>query len=229
MDGQGRDERADDRVRVVIVVEHRMVREGLSMLLGADGALELVDAVASPAELAASCRTATPDVVVVDLEDPGLDAKDLGARLHKACPLARLVGVTESDETDLARRAIELDLSAVYLKTDPSDELIELVKRAGTGERIIPASQAGSGRVSGKQVGGVGLTRREHEVLRNLAEGRGTAQVAHVLHISPLTVQSHVKSILEKLGVHSKIAAVTWAFREGLVDVSGTRAGGLRA
>ena len=213
-------------VRVAILVEHRMVREGLSMLLRADREVELVGAVATPKDLAASCRTETPDVVVVDLDDPGTDSTDLGEHLHRACPHAQLVGVAESDETGLAHKVLELDLAAVYVKTDPSDELIDLVKRAGKGERVLPAERATGRLIAPVRAAGPALTPREHEVLRNLAEGRGTAQVARHLEISPLTVQSHVKRILEKLGVHSKIEAVTWAFRVGLVDVPGARASG---
>ena len=117
----------------------------------------------------------------------------------------------------------------------PSEELIDLVKRAGAGETVIQVFPPAHVRTDDAVASDASLdymsprlTPREREVLQNLAEGRGTAQVARELAISPLTVQSHVKSILEKLGVHSKIEAVTLAFRRGMVEVPGSRVGGQR-
>ena len=205
------------------------------MLLAEDPGLELVAAVASPADIVSVCRNAPADVVVVDLEHTAIEGKELGFSLQQACPDARLVGVAGSDHADLALRAIELGLSAVYVKTAPSEELIDLVKRAGAGETVIQVFPPAHVRTDDAVASDASLdymsprlTPREREVLQNLAEGRGTAQVARELAISPLTVQSHVKSILEKLGVHSKIEAVTLAFRRGMVEVPGSRVGGQR-
>ena len=220
------------QIRVLVLVEHRMVREGLSIVLDEDPGLQLIRAVADPTEIAAACRSGPPDVVVVDLEYSGFEGKQIARELRENCPQARVVGVSESDQPNLAVRAIELGLSAIYVKTEPSEELVSLVKRAGAGETVVPSPRASGGPVGEKAEQLAGrlvldrLTPREREVLQNLAEGRGTAQVARQLAISPLTVQSHVKSILEKLGVHSKIEAVTMAFRHGLVRIPGARASG---
>jgi len=215
-------------IRVLVLVEHRMVREGLSILLDEDPGVQLVGAIADPTEIVAACRSGPPDVVVVDLEHSGFEGREIARELHQNCPQARVVGVSESDRPNLAVRAIELGLSAIYVKTEPSEELVSLVKRAGAGETVVPAPRASKERLP-EEAGRLVLERltpREREVLQNLAEGRGTAQVARQLAISPLTVQSHVKSILEKLGVHSKIEAVTMAFRHGLVRIPGARASG---
>ena len=217
------------RVRVLVLIEQRMVREGFSILLEGDGGLELVGAVAEPSEIVMVCRSTPPDVVVLDLEHPGVRQAEIGPRLRDACPGARLIGVAETDNPDLAQRAVDFGLSAVYLKTAPSEELIDLVKRAGDGEIVLePLEPAIPVQANGARPASRGpaphLTPREGQVLQLLAEGRGTAQLARELTISPLTVQSHVKSILEKLGVHSKIEAVTLAFRTGLVRLPGARA-----
>ena len=134
-------------------------------------------------------------------------------------------------QTNPATRLIYglVGLSAVYLKTAQSEELIDLVKRAGEGEIVLESSVPAvptQGNGAGPVPHGPSprLTPREGQILRLLAEGRGTAQLARELAISPLTVQSHVKSILEKLGVHSKIEAVTLAFRTGMVGLPGVRA-----
>ena len=191
--------------------------------------VELVGAVAEPSEIVMVCRSTPPDVVVLDLEHPGVRQAEIGPRLRDACPGARLIGVAETDNPDLAQRAVDFGLSAVYLKTAPSEELIDLVKRAGEGEIVlesfvpaVPTQGNGAGPVPHGP--SPRLTPREGQILRLLAEGRGTAQLARELAISPLTVQSHVKSILEKLGVHSKIEAVTLAFRTGMVGLPGVRA-----
>ena len=217
------------RVRVLVLIEQRMVREGFSILLEGDRELELVGAVAEPSEIVMVCRSTPPDVVVLDLEHPGVRQAEIGPRLRDACPGARLIGVAETDNPDLAQRAVDFGLSAVYLKTAPSEELIDLVKRAGEGEIVLESSVPAvptQGNGAGPVPHGPSprLTPREGQILRLLAEGRGTAQLARELAISPLTVQSHVKSILEKLGVHSKIEAVTLAFRTGMVGLPGVRA-----
>src|SRR5207244_7330370 len=94
-----------------------------------------------------TCALPISDVVVVDLEYSGFEGKQIARELRENCPQARVVGVSESDQPNLAVRAIELGLSAIYVKTEPSEELVSLVKRAGAGAAVVPSPRAAGGPV----------------------------------------------------------------------------------
>jgi len=205
-------------LRVVVLMRHRMVREGIALLLENDPSISEVLAADEATDLVEQCRAVTPDVVVVDLDDDATSGTAL-EDLRGSCPNARFVGVAGSDNVELAGRAVMLGIDGVYVKSTKSDQLTQVIVDVATGRssslsetpKLRPAERARVERVAGT------LTPRELEVLEEFALGRSTAKVADGLGISPLTVQSHVKSILVKLEVHSKIEAVTMAFRLGLV------------
>jgi DNA-binding NarL/FixJ family response regulator len=124
---------------------------------------------------------------------------------------------------------MEAGASGYVPKTRAADELFDVVRRASEGEIVIPSeeivsvlSHIESTRRQDSEVSVVKarLTSREVEIIEELSEGKSTAEIASGLFISPLTVQSHVKSILSKLGVHSKLEAVTFALRHGLIRIS---------
>jgi DNA-binding NarL/FixJ family response regulator len=220
-------------LRVVVLMRHRMVREGIALLLEHDPSISDVLVADDATELLEQCRRATPDVVVVDLGDSGMNASAL-QQLRESCPNARFVGVAGSDDLELAGRAVTLGIDGVYVKSAKSDQLTQVILDVATGRASSVSDLPGPRRAeragaepSSAQLAGT-LTPRELEVLDEFAQGTSTAHVADRLGISPLTVQSHVKSILVKLGVHSKIEAVTMAFRLGLVT-SPVRDGGAQA
>ena len=210
-------------IRVLVLMQHRMVREGIALLLESDPSISEVLTVDETRDLLDQVRAAAPDVVVVDLDDVSMSGKAL-QELGDSTPDARFVGVAGSDNVELAGRAVMLGIDAVYVKSSRSDLLASTIVDVASGlspslsERAELRPAGAEGLERGEERVTATLTPRELEVLEEFAKGQSTAKVADGLGISPLTVQSHVKSILVKLGVHSKIEAVTMAFRLGLVQ-----------
>src|SRR5919201_55179 len=197
-----------NRIRVLLVIGHRMVREGMGLLLGSERSIKIIGSLKRSSEMVDLCRTDTPDVVIVELNGVGTQRRHI-TELKELCPRARFIGVAEVDDGKVASQVITLGLSGVYVQTAPSEVLVDLVTRAAAGETVRSIGNGAAPSMDGEEFLLGRLTPREIEVLQELAGGKPTGDVADALGISPLTVQSHVKSILAKLGVHSKIEAVT--------------------
>jgi DNA-binding NarL/FixJ family response regulator len=167
------------------------------------------------------------DVVLVDADLIAAGGSQAIGALSAAAPDSRVLVLSGPDTADVVSRAMAAGARGFVLRTQSLSELLAVIRQAERGELVVPAR--GSGRVSvprrkrpaDPQAGPTPkLTPREIEILRELAAGRSTSEIAEALFISPLTVRSHVKSILAKLGVRSKLEAVTVALRQGLIELS---------
>jgi|SRR5581483_6488284 len=216
-----------DRVRVLVVDDHEMFGEALSLLFERERDVELLGRPSSVDRAIDLCRSRPPDVILIDVDMRNAGGIDGLTRLRRACPRARVVVLTAPGNPALVANALAAGATGYVPKDRSLDELVDVVRRAAAGEIVMPTSDLarvfehlrGRARVGPSDGFAIGrLTRRETEILRALAEGRTTIEIADGLGISPLTVQSHVKSILAKLGVHSKIEAVTLAWRHGLAE-----------
>jgi len=215
---------------VLLVDEHRMFAEALSRFLTGEEGVTWAAAATSVDEALALCQARRPHVVLMSVSLPGKDGIAGTRELRREFGETRVLIVTALATRQVVARALEAGASGCVLSTDPPDRLVELVRRAAAGEIILPEAEVaavvrrlGDGRRRHRGLGGVlpRLTAREREVLEELADGRSTKEVARALHVSPLTVRSHVKNILAKLEVHSKLEAVTYALRNGLVGPAG--------
>jgi DNA-binding NarL/FixJ family response regulator len=216
-------------VRVLVVDDHEMFSEALAMLLRKQPDLELAGCALTAEEAFGMCRSEPPDVVLMDLELPGVDGIEATRRIREMCPRTKVVVLSGLSGTDLIASSLSAGACGYVSKSEPIDELLAVVRRAAAGEIVMRAEDLPlviDRLRSSPEPPIVGefalrrLTARETEILRALAAGDTTAAIADELSISPLTVQSHVKSILAKLGVHSKIEAVTLAWRHGLAPTS---------
>jgi NarL family two-component system response regulator LiaR len=215
----------DAMTRVLVVDDHEMFSEALVMLLSRQPDVVLVGS-ARDAEEALRLldeERAEPDVVLMDLDLPGIDGIQATRRIREASPHAKVVVLTALQDPEIIADALAAGACGYVPKTRAVDELMDVVRRAAAGELVMPErdlapvlEQLRSGRAPEGERTLRRLTPRENEILRALAAGETTSQVAAHLGISALTVQSHVKNILAKLGVHSKIEAVTFAWRHGL-------------
>ncbi len=212
-------------IRVLVVDDHEMFSDALSLLLGRLPELELAGAVHDAEEGLVRARELQPDVVLMDLDLPGMDGIEATQRMREAAPGAKVVIVTALSSPALIAGALAAGACGYVPKTRAVDELLDVVRRAAAGEIVMPDDdlplvleqlRGGTGMRPVAEIALGRLTARETQILRALAAGESTASVATKLGISPLTVQSHVKSILAKLGVHSKIEAVTLAWRHGI-------------
>jgi DNA-binding NarL/FixJ family response regulator len=204
-----------------------MFTQALQGHLASEPAIEPVGSAGSVGEALDLADRARPDVVLMDIDLPGRDGIEGTVELRRRRPEVAVIIVTSRDDPVELAEAFRVGAVAVVLKTRAVEELVAVIRRASSigGHPKVVAVPRVRGSLRGpahasRPEGPVGLTGREMEVLRELAGGRSTEQIAGSLFISVLTVRSHVKSILAKLGVHSKLEAVTYAIQHGLVDVS---------
>ena len=225
-------------IRVLVVDDHRMFAEALEMLLRSEPGIEMMGAVGSAEEALERCRQQAPDVALVDFDLPGVDGIEATRMLKELSPETQVVIITAFQEPEIVARAVEAGASGYIPKTQAAEELLDVVRKAGAGEIVLPpgdmaslllklqraqAARSQSDKLISK------LTSREIQTLNAIAEGKSTQEVANALYISPLTVQTHVKSILAKLEVHSKLEAVTFALRQGVIRIEGRPSGSAEA
>lgn len=228
----------DAGVRVVVVGDRETVAQGLSSYVDGRFDLSVVGSAADVETAIRLCRTNPIDVVLVDLDGSGRAGVDAIRRLRSTCPEAKVIALSENEATELIVEALTAGASGYAQKSHGIDRLVEVIGYAVGGEVVMPDADLvhvlnelhrSRTRSHVQERALERLTAREMDILRELAAGRGTAETAEVLGISPLTVQSHVKHILAKLGVHSKVEAVTLAWREGLAPIPHGAFGAARA
>ncbi len=217
----------DAGVRVLVVDDRETVTR-LSLHLDGRSDLSVVGPAADVEAAAGLYGTDPFDVVLVDLDRPGRGGMEAIRRLRSACPEVKVIALSEAGATDRIVEALFAGACGYAPKSSGIEELVEVIRCAVLGEMVLPVGELVHVldelrqtriRSQVQERALERLTTRETEILRELAVCRGTGQIAEALGISPLTVQSHVKNILAKLGVHSKVEAVTLAWREGLVPI----------
>jgi NarL family two-component system response regulator LiaR len=216
-------------IDVLLIDDHKMFSDALELLLAGEEGLRMIGAAGDAEEALDMCRQACPNVVLMDIDLPGMDGIQATRRVKKICAEAQVVIITALQQPDLISRAIEAGACGYVPKTHAADELVGVIRRAAEGDMILPSGEIGAildGLQRARRVRSEAeallaqLSTRENQILQLLSEGKSTPEVASQLFISPLTVQSHVKSILAKLGVRSKLEAVMMALRHGVI---GTR------
>lgn len=208
-----------ERISVMIVDDHAMVRSGLSAFLFAFDDLELAAETSSGEEAVKLCSTLHPDVVLMDLVMPGMDGATATRVIREACPHVQVIALTSYPEEDLVKSALEAGAIGYLLKNITAAELADAIRAAHAGRPTL-APEATSALIHSARSGpalGSDLTDREREVLSAMAEGLTNTQIAAKLFVSDSTVKFHVSSVLRKLGAASRTEAVSLALKEKLV------------
>jgi DNA-binding NarL/FixJ family response regulator len=208
-------------IRLLIVDDHPVVRDGLRGMLTGDGEFEVLGEAADGAEAVALAETLRPDVVLMDLRMPGTDGvRAIGMLRERGVPARVLVLTTFDTDSDVLP-AIEAGATGYLLKDTPREELFRAVRAAARGEAVLSPSVAtrllGQVRSPAKEP----LSQREVEVIGLIARGSTNRETAKHLFISEATVKTHLLHIYGKLGVKDRAAAVAVAFERGLLSPGG--------
>jgi DNA-binding NarL/FixJ family response regulator len=206
-------------VRVVIVDDHALVREGTIQLLQQAPDLEVVGQAGSGEEAMAVLESLRPDVALVDVNLPGMSGLELARLAAASLPTMRILVLSAYDDYAYVTEALEIGVSGYLLKTVSARELVDAVRAVADGVFVL--DKAVSDRLTRRRrndsVNVGALTRRETDVLELLARGRSNKQMANELGLSLRTVEGHVSNVLAKLGVQSRTEAVAHALGRRLV------------
>lgn len=223
-------EEAPDTIRLLICDDHRLLTDTLTTVVEQDATLELLAPPVHEPERAVELATGSkPDVVLMDVLFQGsMTGIEATRRIKQASPTTKVVVMTAAEDERLLVEAVEAGASGFLRKTEGIDEFIATIKAAAAGEilidrtalaRLLPlVAREREAKRDAQQLLDQ-LTEREKEILTLLAEGLRNDDIAARLYISPQTVQTHVRNLLGKLGVHSKLEAVAFAVRHGAVSV----------
>ena len=208
-------------VRVLLVDDHAVVRQGLRMFLSLDPDLEVVGEATDGRDALHKVRASSPDVVLMDLLMPVMDGVAAIGAVKAEHPDVEVIALTSVLEDALVVGAVQAGAVGYLLKDTQADELCRAIKAAAEGQvQLAPEAAARLVREVRAPERPDVLTDRETEVLALLADGRSNKQIAASLFIGEKTVKTHVSSILSKLGVPSRTAAALHAVRTGLLPVA---------
>ena len=204
-------------IRLLIVDDHPVVRDGLRGMFAGDDRFEVVGEAGDGREALAVAGSVRPDVVLMDLRMPGMDGVTTIGALKKAGSAARVLVLTTYDTDRDVLPAIEAGATGYLLKDTPREDLFRAVSAAHRGESVL--SPAVAGRLIGRlrSPAAEPLSQRELEVLTLIAQGGTNREAAQRLFISEATVKTHLLHVYAKLGVRDRAAAVAAAFERGLL------------
>ncbi|MDZ5662839.1 response regulator transcription factor [Nocardioides sp. S-58] len=224
-----------DRLRVLIVDDHAMVRSGFAMVLSVEDDVEVVGEAADGLQALEQARATRPDVVLMDVQMPRMDGIE-ATRLLVAEDLGRVVIVTTFDRDDYLFDALRAGASGFLLKNAGPEQLLDAVRAAGSGHALLApevtrrviSQMAGerkaaeaptSGRAADRPEppGLARLTAREREVLVLLGRGLSNGEIAGELVLGEATVKTHVSNVLAKLHLRDRVQAVVFAYEAGLI------------
>src|SRR5215469_14409614 len=231
-DGTSELGRRPEPIRTLIVDDHALFRRGLEIVLVTESDIEVVGQAGDGAEAVDKASEFLPDVVLMDVRMPRSSGIQACRAIKDVAPSAKIVILTMSDEEEDLFEAIRAGASGYLLKDIPLDEVAEAVRAVHGGQSLISPSMAGKlltefatlarrdQEEPPQEVPAPKLTDREMQVLKLVARGMNNRDIAKELFISDNTVKNHVRNILEKLQIHSRMEAVMVAVREKLIELS---------
>jgi DNA-binding NarL/FixJ family response regulator len=212
-----------DNVRVMVVDDHELFLEALVGLLDQEPDLEVVGTARTIEYALRLAQRHEPDVVLMDHLLPDGEGTDAAARIVAMLPATKVVMVTQFADDNVFMAALDAGCAGYVTKDKSAKELLEAIRAVAEGEAAIPPGMLGrvlSRLRSVRQGPNVDLTPREREILRLMAQGLQTGEIAVRLGLSLSTVRNHIQNVLVKLGAHSKLEAVATAVRSGIVRIA---------
>ncbi|MGC3999160.1 MAG: response regulator transcription factor [Anaeromyxobacter sp.] len=213
------------RIRVLIVDDHALLRDGVRALLSAQPDLEVVGEAGDGKAALAEVERLDPDVVLMDIAMPGLGGIEAALELRKQGRRARVLILSQYEDREYVRRLLKAGVAGYVLKKSAGAELANAIRAVQRGGLVLDPEVARTAMEEGGAAGPASsdpyeaLTDREKQVLKLVAEGRSNKEVADVLGISVKTAMTHREHVMEKLAVHNRTELVRFAIKRGVIRV----------
>ena len=214
------------KIRVLVVDDHTVVRDGICALLALAGDMEVVGEAANGSEALKMAKELEPDVVLMDMAMPIMGGLEATRRICRELPKTRVLVLTQYDDKEYVFPVIEAGACGFISKEAASSELASGIRAVHHGDSYLSPSVAKlliedyrqmQGRVSQEPYNQ--LTDRERDVLKLVAEGYTTLQIADMLVVSPKTIEGHRTNLMAKLGIHNRTDLVKYAVRKGIITI----------
>jgi DNA-binding NarL/FixJ family response regulator len=213
-------------IRVMVVDDHALVRDMLARSLAAENDIEVVALAPQATAAIEQAERHEPDVILMDIDMPGMSPFEASRRIREALPSVRLVFLSAHVNDQYIDQALEIEASGYLSKEESADVVVDAVRRAARGatrfsksvsERIVLGTDGP--RLADHSASRINLlTPREREILGYLADGMQKKAIANLLDISPKTVEKHCDHIMDKLDIHDRVKLARYAIREGLTQ-----------
>jgi DNA-binding NarL/FixJ family response regulator len=208
-----------DKIRILLIDDHPVVREGLSGMLAGQPDFEVVGQGSDGSQAVSLNAELRPDVILMDLRMPGMDGVTAIQEIKARLPDTNILVLTTYDSDVDIVRAVEAGATGYLLKDTPREELFRAVRSAAKGESVLAPAVAARLMTRMRAPAEENLSAREIEVLALVSKGNSNKQVARELHISTATVKTHLIHIYDKLGVKDRTSAVTAALEKGILTL----------
>jgi NarL family two-component system response regulator YdfI len=212
-------------IRILVADDHLIIRQGMRLILETEDDFEMIGEASDGAEALRQCADLHPDVVLMDLRMPGMDGLTAIENLYKTQPEIAVVILTTFNEDDLMFRGLQAGARGYLLKDTDRSALFNTIRAAARGETLLKpeimarilAKTGHQSKHIEEQASNLSLTNREQEVLKAVAQGQRSKEIAVCLGISERTVKAYLANIYSKLGVDSRAAAIAVAAQKGLL------------
>jgi len=213
------------KIKVLIADDHGIVREGIRMILALHGDIEVVGEAANGQEAVEQAGKLAPDVVLMDISMPGLGGLEAMLEILKVKPGTRVLVLTQYDNTEYIYRFLKSGAAGYVLKKAAGDDLVAAIRAVNQGNSWVDPAIAdkvikgflNTPGVSEDEALYESLSDREKQVLKLIAEGRTTQEIADILRLGVKTIMTHRTTLMEKLGFHNRTDLIKYAYRKGLI------------
>ncbi len=209
-------------IKIVIADDHRVFIEGMTALLQSVKGMTVIGDAENGEQLIEKASTLKPDVILTDIQMPGKDGVEATKEIHQRFPDIKIIALTMLNESSVIKKMLEVGASGYVLKTIDKAELVEVIQKVAAGEKHFSAEVTArlmndfSGTSAASPLDS--LTKREKEILTLIAQGLTDKEIAEKVFLSPLTVTTHRKNILSKLGLKNKVELTRFAMEYKLIN-----------
>jgi DNA-binding NarL/FixJ family response regulator len=213
-----------DRIKILVVDDHAVMRDGIRALLGLNDDIEVVGEASEGKEAVEKAEELMPDVVIMDIAMPGMDGLEATRRIRKKNSKIKVLVLTQHDNKEYILSVIKAGASGYVPKRALGSELVSAIRAVQQGHSFLYPSAAAALiedylQQAGEEDPYDQLTAREREILKLIAEGHTSRKIADMLFLSQKTILGHRAKIMEKLNIHNRTELIKYAMRKGLVSL----------